>query len=147
VISTSIFAASSSDAEAIGNAEEESRDAWESLDVDGLEQVRLATLLCIVCDEDWDDDVLDEFESLHAVSPQGPWIFLIPSRMTRGLAYMKDARAETVAKEWASTEELQRDANLDSSIEVFAEDCLAELRRLATIAGEDELELLLKISL
>jgi hypothetical protein len=146
MILTRVFAALLEDAEAIGDNEKSCSDR-ESVDVDGLEQVRLATLLCIVCDEDWEDDVLDEFESLHAVSPQGPWVFLIPSRMARALAYLKDGRAAKVVEEWTQTEDFQRDTELKVSPETFAENCLLELRSIARVAKEDDLQMLLRISL
>jgi hypothetical protein len=108
---------------------------WTTLQLKGLDTIKLGTLAFILQDRDITDvdAVVDysEFELLASDSDEGPWVFRIPDDLITSLATAADVSLAEVSSKWAETEELE----MDSWSEQDASEVVGEIAGLARLAG------------
>lgn len=114
---------------------------WQGIDVKNQSPVTLAVLLCLLAQEPYRDEVVDEFTSLTDDSPDGPWVCKIPDRFVLALSRLRTEDLPSIAKQWSQTDEI-RAAGIDT-----AKDLLENLTRISTEALRQRKSLLLWMSL
>jgi hypothetical protein len=118
-------------------------ERWPGMDLEGLDQVKLASLWALLAGREFRVETIEEFAALHEVAEDGPWVFRFPAPLAQLLADLDDVRAAKVARAWAETDELA----LDERDEASVADVLRELRALARSAQAERKALLLWMSL
>ena len=121
---TDLVIADRSEAEDIANSVAP-LSQWNGLDAKGLNQVTFGTLLCILRDGRYDENVFDEFSIIAQVSDDGAWVFDFPADFASRLIQINESEVSTIALEWLKTEEMQ---NAGSE---YAESFIRDLKILA----------------
>jgi hypothetical protein len=108
-----LVAAPKSEARLVAESDSPSRD-WQGIVWKGLDQIKLASLWSILEGEQIEVDSVvassERMELAANVSENGPWVFAIPEELRNLLADLAgkdDDRMRSVARAWASTDELK----------------------------------------
>ncbi len=104
-----IIVADRGEAAAINDAEGKHLAKWPCLESKGIDTVKLGTLWAIMSGTEYDANFLGSESMLDEPTDEGPWVFLIPDALVSAVAELDAERIETVAREWANTEEFQLD--------------------------------------
>lgn len=87
---------------------------WQGFVWKGLDHIKLATLWCIIAGEELEVDHVversEQIEMTNSASEEGPWVFVIPTELRNILAELAredDEKIQAVARDWATTEELE----------------------------------------
>jgi hypothetical protein len=143
---SNIVIADKSEARDIAECDTPARQ-WEGIELKTLDPVKLGTLWAILSSESGVEAVVElagRFSLLYEVSDDGPWVYEVPCDLRNRLAELAAMNPEAVlpvARDWASTEELQ-DWEFEEVASVVYDIC--DLADSARLQGKD---LLLWISL
>lgn len=102
-----LIIADRSEAVAINQADGGPLQKWECLESKGIDPVKLGKLWAILSRSEFDPGFMGDDCLLHQDSDDGPWLMLVPSQLIAALAALDSERIESVAGEWAKTEEFQ----------------------------------------
>lgn len=83
---------------------------WEGLSFQGLENVKLATLLSLLSSHSPDSDYEKWLDELPSLSNESPWLFVLSAAAVKCLsriAEQEGAEFEKLAESWAATEEFE----------------------------------------
>lgn len=116
-------------------------EQWKGIDAKGQSQITLGTLLCLLTQESYRNEVIDEFVLLAEVSIDGPWVFKLPDRLVWGLSQVDNENLPAIARQWSQTDEMLT-AGFDR-----AKELLAEIAQLSNEATSQQKKLLLWICL
>jgi hypothetical protein len=107
-----------------------------TVEENGVDPVKLATLNGIATGRDYSvdggfDQLSEEVEEVTSKGDEGPWVLAVPSALVAALRSASGERLETIADEWAATDEWMLDG-------VPAEDIRPLLHDLADLARSAE---------
>jgi hypothetical protein len=105
-------------------------DRWPTLQAKGVETIKLATLLCLVTNQAYSNDVQKSFRLVGGDKEEGPWVFEFPSEALQGFASIATSQLSSLASAWAGTDELRADGWSSAD----AEDCIAAISQQAKAA-------------
>ena len=115
---TDIFIAAPSDAEAICSATAPNQN-WACLQLKGLDNIKLASLLSTLGDDENAAALEGETLLIFTASSDGPWIFALPEKLKDLLANLHASEVSSVASRWASHEELKSDGWSKEDVETL----------------------------
>jgi hypothetical protein len=107
---TDLIVADQAQAEEIGRTH--SRKPFAAASVKGFDQIKGATLWCILNGEDTTDinhvvGLSARFELLYTAGDDGPWVYRFPDEFIQLLTEMENDGFDELAAEWAKTEEFK----------------------------------------
>jgi hypothetical protein len=111
--------------------------AYEKVSLNGLTNVELESLAEIILGQ------IIELELRGEASENGPWVFVLPTKLTTTLAELLNKDLSSIAVQWTSTDELSR-GGVSPKI---AQQALSEVINLAVKAVAVKKELLLSVGL
>jgi hypothetical protein len=135
-ILTNLLIANESDAQLLAE-DTGTFSGYEKVSLNGLTNVELESLAEIIVGQ------TIELELLAEASENGPWIFVLPTKLTTTLAELLNKDLSSIAVQWTSTEELTR----GGVIPKIAQQALSEVINLAVKAVAVKKELLLSVGL
>jgi hypothetical protein len=104
--------ASRSEAASVAESESPTR-TWQGVVWKGLDQIKLASVWCLLDSEPLQvDNVVEcsmQFELLAETTENGPWVFAVPSACRDKLAELSgddEGEIQAVVRDWAATDEL-----------------------------------------
>ena len=129
---TDIVVADASEASAVA-ADGDRLRTWPGVDAKGVDSVKLAILWGLLSNDPSKANAGADFETLHEIPDEGPWVFRVPEELVQLLASLDDAGAASTAVAWAKAEEFV----LDGWNAAAVRSILSELRTLArkTLSG------------
>ena len=80
---------------------------WPTLQSNGVDNIKLATLYCLITGEKYSNDIAKSFALVGGDREKGPWVFEFPSQILRSIAGVDPSRVSGLAETWAATEELR----------------------------------------
>jgi len=125
----------------IANSVVPSRE-FAGIDVKGVDTVKLGMLHSLLTGRDF-EDLLAEYDPVHEVSADGPWVFKVPRELTTALLNVSGDEFEELVDRWASTEEFE----LDGWPREAVAHVLHEIQELARAGATSSREMFLWMSL
>jgi hypothetical protein len=131
---TNIVTAEEEELEAVGLSEHPVEE-WTGVEMRDVGAAKLATLHCLLSDEDF-EEALSSYEPVFdAVEEDGALVIRIPDEIAEKLAILEEEVLEQVGEELAATEEFEEDGWPVEEVQALVVG-LGDLARLAESQGQ-----------
>lgn len=128
-----IVAADEDEIEAVG-VSQRPVDEWSGFEVREIDTGKLATLHCLLSEDDYEAAV-SAYEPVFAAGDEGVYVLRIPDDITLKLAEMEEDALDQVGEELAATEEFELQHWDVEEVQMFITQ-LADLARIADSQGQ-----------
>jgi len=116
---------------------------FTTIDVSGIDILKLTSLLCILRSSNYDMNVIDQFFAVGEESEDGPWIHKFPDELRDLLSALDTETIARTAGDWSRTEEFQ----LEQWPQELVEEALTAMAGLAVQAKQTNKDIFLWNSL
>ncbi|HEX8987248.1 MAG TPA: hypothetical protein VF816_04760 [Rhodocyclaceae bacterium] len=131
---TNIVAAEEDEAEAVAMSDRPV-DEWTGLEARDLDSAKLATLHCLLSDDDFEEALASYEPMFDTFDEDGALVVRIPETVAERLAVLEEEALEQVGEELAATEEFELDGWTVEDAQALLVG-LGDLARLADSQGQ-----------